>query len=63
VLEEIARRLKPETHELSAALASLPEQIRGFGPVKLASIEKARLREKELLEALRGTPPGRREAA
>ncbi len=63
LLDEIARRLKPETHEVATALAALPEQIRGFGPVKLASVEKARLKEKQLLEALRGVPPEHREAA
>ncbi|MGB0085785.1 MAG: DUF6537 domain-containing protein, partial [Rhodomicrobiaceae bacterium] len=63
LLDEIARRLKPETHEVATALAALPEQIRGFGPVKLASVEKARLKEKQLLETLRGVPPVHREAA
>ncbi len=63
LLDEIARRLKPETHGIATALAELPEHIRGFGPVKLASVEKARLKEKELLEVLRGRPPERREAA
>ncbi|NJM35788.1 MAG: indolepyruvate ferredoxin oxidoreductase family protein [Rhodomicrobium sp.] len=63
VLDEIGRRLKPETHEIAVALAAVPERIRGFGPVKLASIEKARLREKELLDILRGSPPEHRRAA
>jgi indolepyruvate ferredoxin oxidoreductase len=57
LLEEITRRLSPERHETAIALASLPEKIRGFGPVKLASIEAAREREAELLEKLRGTAP------
>jgi indolepyruvate ferredoxin oxidoreductase len=63
LLDEIARRLTPETHEVVTALAALPEQIRGFGPVKLASVEKTRLKKKQLLEALRGAPPEHREAA
>jgi indolepyruvate ferredoxin oxidoreductase len=57
LLEEITRRLSPERSETAIALASLPEKIRGFGPVKLASIVAAREREADLLEKLRGAPP------
>jgi indolepyruvate ferredoxin oxidoreductase len=63
LLDDIVPLLKPETQEVVAALAALPEQIRGYGPVKHAAVEKAKLREKELLEALRGAPPQRRQAA
>jgi hypothetical protein len=31
---------------------TLPLQIRGFGPVRAAAVERARAREAELLEAL-----------
>ena len=62
-LDEIALRLRPDTHDTAVALASLPEQIRGFGPVKAAAIERARLREAELLETLRRTPGERQRAA
>ncbi len=63
LLQKFVMRLRPETYETAVALASLPEQIRGFGPVKLASIEQARLRETGLLEALRSKPPERKQAA
>ena len=53
LLDEIALRLRPELHETAVALASLPEQIRGYGPIKMAAVERAKLREAELLEALR----------
>ena len=36
-------------------LASLPEQIRGFGHVKAASVDKARARWRELDQMLGGT--------
>jgi indolepyruvate ferredoxin oxidoreductase len=62
-LDEIARRLRSETYDTAVALAELPEKIRGYGPVKHACIEEARRREKELLEALRGTPRERKQAA
>jgi indolepyruvate ferredoxin oxidoreductase len=63
LLDEIAFRLRPDTHETAVALASLPEQIRGYGPVKAAAIERAKLREAELLEALRRAPGERQRAA
>ncbi len=63
LLKEFVARLRPETHDIAVALAELPEGIRGYGPVKRASIEKARAREKELLAALRGSPPESRQAA
>jgi indolepyruvate ferredoxin oxidoreductase len=63
-LDEIAGLLRPQTHETAVALAELPEKIRGFGPIKLGSIEKAKARERELVQALRGTPsPSRKRAA
>jgi len=39
--------------ELAAEIARIPEEIRGYGHVKLASIEPARKREAELLAGLR----------
>ncbi len=63
MLDEIAGLLRPETHGAAAALAALPERIRGFGPVKMAAIEAAKLREAELLAALRNAPPGKQKAA
>jgi indolepyruvate ferredoxin oxidoreductase len=35
-------------------LASLPEHIRGFGPVKVEHLKKIQPREQELLAQLRG---------
>jgi indolepyruvate ferredoxin oxidoreductase len=62
-LDEIVASLRPETHDTAVALAELPEKIRGYGPVKLASIEKAKAREAELAPLLSGTPPRRKRAA
>ena len=56
-LDEIAGRLAPETHATAVALAALPEQVKGFGHVKLANCEKAKRRESELLAALRQPVP------
>ncbi len=53
----------PETHEAAVALAALPEQIRGFGPVKEASVAMAEKRREELLSVIRSGGAGRRQAA
>ena len=46
-------RLAPGNMDAAVALAELPLQIRGFGPVKAANAEKAAARREELLAALR----------
>jgi len=51
-MSEVLRTVRDETLEAAAALAELPLQIRGFGPVKLASYEKAMKRRDELLALL-----------
>ncbi len=56
-LGEIAKRLTPQTHTLSVELANLPESIRGFGHVKLASIEAAETHRASLLKCLRTGAP------
>jgi indolepyruvate ferredoxin oxidoreductase len=53
VLDEVAQRLSPRTHSIAVALAALPEDIKGFGHVKLASCEIAKKREAALLQQLR----------
>ncbi len=52
-IHEIAGLLNPETHALAVELARLPEKIRGFGPVKMRSIETAERERASLLAALR----------
>jgi len=52
-IEEILKRLKAETYAEAVELASIPEQIRGFGPVKERHLTEARRKETELLAALR----------
>jgi indolepyruvate ferredoxin oxidoreductase len=59
VLGEIERRLSKETHAAAIALARLPEEIRGYGHVKLANYEKARRKEASLLAMLRDPKPAR----
>ncbi|UWQ55490.1 indolepyruvate ferredoxin oxidoreductase family protein [Leisingera caerulea] len=52
-MQEWLPKAAPEILEPLIALAELPLQIRGFGPVKLANEQKAAKRREELLAALR----------
>jgi indolepyruvate ferredoxin oxidoreductase len=53
-IAEILEHLDPVTHASAVELASLPEHIRGFGPVKAEHLKKIQPREQELLAQLRG---------
>lgn len=48
--------LRPDTLEAAVSLVSLPESIRGFGPVKDNARAKAQARRTELLAALNNAP-------
>jgi indolepyruvate ferredoxin oxidoreductase len=61
-IEELIAGLDSQRHAAAVALAALPEQIRGYGPVKEAHLAKARAREAELVEAFRH-PPAQKSAA
>jgi indolepyruvate ferredoxin oxidoreductase len=54
---EIIARLGPDNHAVALALASIPEQIRGFGHVKERNLRAAKAREAELLERFRSPQP------
>ncbi|MEJ0095588.1 MAG: indolepyruvate ferredoxin oxidoreductase family protein [Methylocella sp.] len=53
LLGEILDNLSPGNHALAVALAAIPEKIRGFGHVKLRSLEAAKAEEQALLEQFR----------
>jgi indolepyruvate ferredoxin oxidoreductase len=64
LLAEIGERLTTGNHTTAVALASLPEDVKGFGHVKAANHEAAKTREAELLARLRApTPTPVRQAA
>ncbi|MGI9505294.1 MAG: DUF6537 domain-containing protein, partial [Geminicoccaceae bacterium] len=50
---EILTRLDHDNHGLAVDIASLPEQIRGFGHVKERHLARVEAREAELLSAFR----------
>jgi len=57
---ELLTQLAPHNHALAVQLAGIPEQIRGYGHVKIRHVSAAKAKEAELLAAFRTTkPPGR----
>ena len=61
LLMEIMDDLEPANHGYAVELARLPEQIRGYGPVKERNARQAAQRQAELLRLFRRPP--RRAAA
>ena len=49
-ISDILPALSPERHETAVELAKIPDMIRGFGPIKAAAVERAKQRERELIE-------------
>ncbi len=52
-MKEVLPRLTDQTRDAIVALAELPLQIRGFGPVKQANEAKAAMRREELLSVIK----------
>ena len=63
MLDLFADRLGPDNHPLAVELATLPEGIRGYGPVKEAAAKTADARRTELLEAFEAPVDTRQHAA
>jgi indolepyruvate ferredoxin oxidoreductase len=57
LVAELLANLSPANHATAVELASIPDRIRGFGPVKERFLRHAKAREAELLQALRGGAP------
>jgi indolepyruvate ferredoxin oxidoreductase len=57
-MREVLAKIAPETRDIAREIAALPAQVRGFGPVKEASVKAYRARRDELMAAFRagGTP-------
>ncbi|HUJ98202.1 MAG TPA: DUF6537 domain-containing protein, partial [Stellaceae bacterium] len=56
LIDELVARLDRDNHALAVELAGIPDEIRGFGHVKLANLAAARAKQEKLLAAFR-TPP------
>ncbi|MFG1480884.1 indolepyruvate ferredoxin oxidoreductase family protein [Xanthobacter sp. V4C-4] len=63
LMDEVLSRFGPDTHALAVALASIPEKIRGYGPVKARHLAAAKAEEADLLARFRAPPPLRAQAA
>jgi indolepyruvate ferredoxin oxidoreductase len=57
LLDEVLAGLDRDNHALAVEILALPQQIRGFGHVKEASITAAKARQAELLAAFRQPQP------
>ena len=56
-IETLLAELSPSNYAAAAAIASIPEKIRGFGPIKLRSLAVARAEEQALTEQFRAGAP------
>jgi indolepyruvate ferredoxin oxidoreductase len=63
VVEELIAKLSLDNYGLAVEIAQIPEQIRGYGHVKLRYLENAKRRESELLAAFRAPYAGLTAAA
>jgi indolepyruvate ferredoxin oxidoreductase len=59
VIDDVLAGLDHSNHDLAVQIARIPEQIRGYGHVKQAQLDKAKEREAELLAAFHAPAPQR----
>lgn len=50
-VETLLKKLTPQNHAVAVQIASIPEEIRGFGHIKLKSVAAARKKREQLLAA------------
>jgi indolepyruvate ferredoxin oxidoreductase len=62
-VEALLKGLDAQNHALAVQIASLPEEIRGFGYIKMRNIAAARKKRGELLAAFGSAPRAQRAAA
>jgi indolepyruvate ferredoxin oxidoreductase len=61
-LDEIMAKLNAGNHAIAVQLASVPDEIRGYGHVKERNIKSAKALEEQLLRAFRSPQPVRQVA-
>jgi len=62
-VERLLQGLTPQNHALAVEIASLPEEIRGFGPIKARNVAAAREKREALLARYAASPAPQRVAA
>ena len=63
LVETLIQGLTPQNHALAVQIAALPEEMRGFGHIKLRNVEAARKKRDELLARFGAAPAPARAAA
>jgi len=56
-VDELLARLGRDNHAVAVAIASIPEEIRGYGHIKLRTLKTAKANEADLLAAFRSPRP------
>jgi indolepyruvate ferredoxin oxidoreductase len=62
-VEELLAKLDRDRHSTAVAIATIPEEIRGYGHVKMRHLKAAKAKEAELLAAFRSPAPAPAKAA
>jgi len=62
-VERLLAGLTPQNHALAVQIASIPEEIRGFGHIKARNLAPARQKRDELLAQYAAGPASERAAA
>jgi indolepyruvate ferredoxin oxidoreductase len=62
-VERLLAGLTPQNHALASQIASIPEEMRGFGYIKKRNVDAARKKRDELLARFRALPDPERVAA
>jgi indolepyruvate ferredoxin oxidoreductase len=62
-LERLLEGLSPQNHALAVEIASVPEEMRGFGYIKKRNVEAARKKRQELEARFGRLPKADRAAA
>ena len=57
LIDELLGKLAVDNHGVAVQLAGIPEDIRGYGHVKMRHLESARAKQAELLAKFRGQAP------
>ena len=60
---ERAGQLSPANAEIAVELLSLPDRIRGYGPVKEKAVKDVKARHEQLIADLASPPPAPRQIA
>lgn len=63
LIDEVVEHLTPATHSVAVGLASIPDKIRGYGPVKARHLAAAKAEEATLLAEFRSGAPTLQQAA